>query len=444
MNKKNKNFINFFLENKKKLFEKLENNSLVLLYQNDILKKENGFYQKIINNDLFYFSSIQDEVRLVFFKNSNGIKKEFIFLKEDSKKNEIWGEENILKKKEIENVFKKKDIFYFKDFDKIFNEILLKNSKKNNLNFYLIDYENSNLISYNRKIDEVRKFKKKEKLKLDFKSFKKISTNLRQIKSPFEIQMIKKSLNINYNCFLEILKFLKENKNKKNIINENDIFCIISNYYFKNFSNFSYFPIIAGGENALKLHYKKNNSNIKKDDLILVDFGCEFLNYDCDITRVIPRNLKFSNHQKKIYDCVTHVNKKLINFIRPKMKFLEVEIFTLNLIKEKLIFLNLLDKKFLNLKIDLKNYKDKKIIFLIEKIREFYPHSFGHSLGLSTHDLCDYDFVEENMVLTIEPGIYIKKQKIGIRIEDNILIGKNKNINLSKNFLKEINEIENF
>ena len=188
---------------------------------------------------------------------------------------------------------------------------------------------------------------------------------------------------------------------------------------------YSFNTIMASGENATILHYEDNNQPLHKGELILCDLGALYKNYGSDITRTYPINGTFTDRQKEIYEVVLHANKETINFIKPGRTWKEVNDFTRNILAEGAKKLGIIKE-------------DKEII-------KYYYHSFGHFLGLDVHDVGNHNIpLEEGMVLTVEPGLYIKEEKIGVRIEDDILITKDGNINLSKNIIKEIKDIEEY
>jgi Xaa-Pro aminopeptidase len=187
----------------------------------------------------------------------------------------------------------------------------------------------------------------------------------------------------------------------------------------------SFNTIAASGANATVLHYEENNSELKKGNLILFDLGALYNNYGSDISRTYPLNGKFSERQKIIYEIVLKANKESIKFVKPGISWKELNKFA------KDILIN-----------------ECKSIGLIENdldINKYYYHSIGHFLGLDTHDVGQYDLkLSEGMIITIEPGLYIKEEGIGIRIEDNILITKDGAINLSKEIIKEVKDIEEY
>ena len=185
--------------------------------------------------------------------------------------------------------------------------------------------------------------------------------------------------------------------------------------------------IAAAGKNATILHYVSNDSEIKENDLILFDLGAQWNLYNADITRTFPANGKFTDRQKEVYEAVLRVNKAVIEKIKPGIVYKELNAWAKDLIAEECIKLGIIKEK--------------------EEVSKYYWHSIGHNLGLNTHDLEPQgrEFVfEKGMVFTVEPGIYISEEGIGIRIEDDVLVTENGCEVLTKDMIKEVKDIEEF
>jgi Xaa-Pro aminopeptidase len=182
-------------------------------------------------------------------------------------------------------------------------------------------------------------------------------------------------------------------------------------------------PIIATGINATILHYKKNNVAIKEGELVLCDVGALYNNYSADITRTFPINKQFTPRQRDVYSAVLGVQKEIISMIKPGVSMTDLNKKTTELIGEACVSLRLIS--------DPQDYK------------KYYMHSVGHHLGMDTHDLGARDAIlSTGMVLTIEPGIYIPEENIGVRIEDDIVVTEDGHKNLSIMIPKEVEELE--
>ena len=191
--------------------------------------------------------------------------------------------------------------------------------------------------------------------------------------------------------------------------------------------DFAFKTIAAAGKNATVLHYVTNDSELKDGDLILFDLGAQYKYYNGDISRTFPINGKFTERQKEVYNAVLRVNEKVIKEMKPGVKFVDLNKKAKDWISEECISLGLMTEK--------------------DDVSKFYYHSIGHSLGMDTHDIelenRDVTF-EPGMIYTVEPGIYIENESIGIRIEDDVLITEDGNEVLTKEMIKTVEEIEAF
>ncbi|KAG1140816.1 hypothetical protein G6F37_008714 [Rhizopus arrhizus] len=254
---------------------------------------------------------------------------------------------------------------------------------------------------------------------------------LRMIKSPSEIEAMKKSGLISAKAFVEAMKWTKPGLTEAQLWAKFDY-----ETRMRGSSMLAYVPVIAGGPNALSLHYVRNDMELKDNDLVLVDCGGEYNGYASDITRTWPVNGRFSDAQKELYQAVLNVNKKCIKLCTESSN------------------------------LSLHGIHSESVRFMKEELEEIgfnvtgwdlerilYPHHVGHYLGLDVHDLHSLDRsrkLKQNMVITIEPGIYVpyddkfpsKYQGIGIRIEDNVVIGKEEPYVLTSNTPKEVVDIE--
>jgi Xaa-Pro aminopeptidase len=260
----------------------------------------------------------------------------------------------------------------------------------------------------------------------------------RLIKSNEEIELMRKSCEIAANAHINVMK------NAKLGMTEFDLESMYLNEFKKGGSRFpSYNPIVAGGKNACVLHYIDNNKTINDGDMVLVDAGCEYGLYASDITRTFPINGKYSSEQREIYNIVLEAHNKACQAIKVGASCLEPQIESETVLSQGLKDIGLLHGS-------LDEILEKKLF------REFYYHKIGHWLGLDVHDDCPYSIngedikFQENMVMTIEPGIYINDSAdvderwkgIGIRLENDILATKLGYENLTKTVPSEPDAIE--
>lgn len=424
-----------FTKNRKKLFEKIANDSFAIIHAKDLHIKGDSTYFSQSDPNLFYFSGItQEQSILLICKTNNKLQTKLFIIRPNSKK-EMW-EGKKLSKQEAKNISGIQKTYYLDEFESIISE-QLKTHKK----IYLP--ENPHEIG---KTEVTLYF---DSLKEKFPSHSFLPLNpylkeLRQTKEKEEIKEIKKAIGITKKGFLEVLKSIS------NFKNETEIEGKLTQVFTSNFACHAYHPIVAQNENALILHYISNNSPLKKNKLLLIDAGAQYNQYHSDISRTFPISGKFTPQQKKVYSAVLHIQEYAISLLKPGVNRRKYEINIIKktateLIKIKCIpeaktqqLLENLSKQ----EITTDDYK-KNLKELVELVKPFYPHSTSHFLGLDTHDLGDYSSeILEGEVLTVEPGIYIKKKNIGIRIEDNVLITKNGCKVLSKEIPKSIEDIE--
>ena len=417
---------NFYSNNRANFIDSISRGGIAVFNSNDIYPisadSTMPFEQ---HRDIFYLTGIdQEETILLLFpdaKNTNY--KEILFVKKTNNHIKVWEGEKLSKKKAI-SISGIKTVLWTDDFKKLFKK-LLKEAKAIYINTN--EHHRANIETQTRE----DRFIKWTKLNFPNHPLKKsnfILQNLRSIKHDEEIYQIKKAIDISEKGFRRVLSFVKPG------VWEYEIEAEFSFIFIKNCSKgFAYSPIIASGYNNNTLHYTHNNSKCQSGDLILMDVGAEYGNYSSDITRTIPVSGRFNSRQRAVYDVVLKILEESMQLLTPGTLIKEYNMEVGKLVTSALIDLGLLYKND-SMLMDLKNPAYKK----------YFMHGISHHLGLDTHD---YGLIEEpiqpNMVLTVEPGIYIPEEGFGIRIEDDVVVQK-KGIpfNLSKNIPKDPDEIE--
>jgi Xaa-Pro aminopeptidase len=250
---------------------------------------------------------------------------------------------------------------------------------------------------------------------------------LRLIKSVEEVDIIKKACDITNNAFRRVLKTIKPD------LYEYEVEAEISYEFLRQgASDHAYAPIIAGGNNACFLHYIENDKKLKDGDMVLMDFGAEYANYSADLSRTIPVNGKFTSRQKEMYEATLRVFKFARSLMIPGTTINKYHKEVCNKWQEEHIKLGLYSEE------DVKNHKGDNPLWF-----KYFMHGTGHFMGLDVHDVGTRDTVlKPGMVITCEPGLYVEEEGIGIRIENDILITKDGNIDLMENIPIEIEEIE--
>jgi Xaa-Pro aminopeptidase len=415
-----------FLENRQRFSKKLKNNSIAILTSNDVMPTNAddvmGFAQ---NNDLFYLSGIdQDEtILLVYPDASKEENREILFVKEVTEHSKIW-EGDFLKKQEASQISGIKNVKWIHEFEKTVQLFAFEADT-----FYLghnehIKRTTSEMIT---RQDRMIQWCKEKYPLHQYDRVAKITRELRPIKSNEEIALIKKAVAISIKGFKGILKAVKPN------CKEYELEAELIYESIKNGGNRHAFkPIVASGKNACALHYNSNDGICKDGDMVLVDFGVCYGNYNSDTTRCLPVNGKFSPRQREVYQAVLNCLKEGSKLLKPGVLSSDYEKQMASLIEKELIGLGLLTTdEIANQNPDAPAYK------------KYFMHGTAHHLGLDVHDVGLYSRpFEEGMVLTCEPGIYIREEGIGCRLENDYLLTKDGNINLSEEMPIEIEEIE--
>jgi Xaa-Pro aminopeptidase len=254
-----------------------------------------------------------------------------------------------------------------------------------------------------------------------------IISKLRSVKSQEEIALMQEACNITETAFRRVLKFVKPGVKEYEIEAE-----FIHEFTRKGSTGFAYTPIIAAGSNSCVLHYIENDQVCKEGDVLLLDVGAAYANYNADMTRTIPVNGKFTQRQKEVYNAVLRVKRAAMNILRPGVVYFDYHKEVRKLIESELIGLKLLKKEEVE-----KQDPDKPLLL------KYFMHGTSHMLGLDVHDVGNmHAKVEVGQVWTIEPGIYIREEKVGVRLENNVVIGEKENFDLMKNIPIEVEEIE--
>ena len=382
---------------------------------------ENPYRQ---HSDFLYIAGLNEPNLICLISKNNNEYKSILFRDNTSEHEKIW-EGNRLDNEQISEKYDFPEIYNISDCkEKILNYI--KDKKVIYVEKGLND-EIDNLVF--KDLEKSKKDSQKEVAPLNL-----ITQKLRLIKSNYEIKMIRDAAKVSVEAHKAAMK-----KSKPGIY-EYELDAEIKYVFNKNNMHFAYMSIVGSGNNACTLHYIKNDSVLKNEDLVLIDAAAENNGYASDITRTFPVNGKFTKEQSQIYDIVLNAQEKAINFIKPGVTWNEVHKITVYEITKGLKELKLLSGTI-------------EDIIKKEAYKEFFMHNTGHWLGLDVHDVGEYENIlfQPGMVITVEPGIYInllnnnvseKWRGIGIRIEDDVLVTENGNEVITKDLAKKRNQIE--
>jgi Xaa-Pro aminopeptidase len=293
-------------------------------------------------------------------------------------------------------------------------------------------YLNSNENDRKSNLVQVRDYRYAEMMKQryplhQYKRGAKILKELRAIKTPLEIEVLQKACDITENAFRRLLKFIKPGVMEYEIEAE-----IQHSFLSQRATGPAYSSIIASGDNARTLHYIENNQECKEGELILMDFGAEYGNYCADLTRTVPVSGKFGRRQKTVYNACLHLHEYAASILKPGITMIDYTDKVGEEATQVFLKMGLLRKS------EVKN-EDKEN----RAYRKYLYHGISHHLGIDVHDLGTRTApIKAGMVFTIEPGIYIEEEKIGIRIENNYWVTRNSNKDLMKNIPITADDIE--
>lgn len=415
-----------FKRNRSKFISQMLPSSIAVFNSNDIFSTGADstlpFYQ---HRNIFYLSGVdQEESILVLNPNANNpAHKEILFLKETNDHIAIW-EGAKLNKDQAKSSTGIKSVYWLDEFETIFSKLMTNVDKVyfNNNDHYRKAVEMQT--REDRFLIWLKSNYPKHKIEYSFPIMEK----LRGVKEPEEIELIQKACDITEKGFRRVLKFLKPG------VMEFHVEAEYSHEFLRNRSKgFAYTPIIASGYNACVLHYINNNMQCKDGDMLLMDVGAEYANYSSDMTRTVPINGRFTDRQKSVYQAVLNVKNEASKMLIPGTLWEEYHVEVGKLMTSELISLGLLDKS------DIQNQDHKNPAY-----KKYFMHGTSHHMGLDTHDYGDLKTpMVANMVFTVEPGIYIPDENLGIRLEDDVVI-KNSGtpINLMKSIPIEVEEIE--
>lgn len=392
-----------FINNRNKVISKMENNSILICFS--LINDEDYF---VVNKNFYYLTGDNEKSDILVIEKNNNIVNEYMFIKAPNEFEEKWTGKTY-NKNQIYEFSGISNIYYLEEYDSIINSLL---NRYTNVYLDLNKPEFKKELSY----EETIKATLKNKNVLDFTPLIK---SARTIKQKEEIIEFKKAIDITNKGIIAILDNLRPG------IYEYQIESYFDQAIKYNGANGYSFPTIAAsGKNGACLHYSANNTIMKDNDLILFDLGATYNYYCADISRTFPISGKFTERQKLFYNIVLEAQKRVFEFYKPGVTTKEANELVIKFYQEKLLEIGLIKNK--------------------EEVSKYYYHGVSHHIGLDCHDLCDYTPLKPGCIVSVEPGLYIKEEGIGIRIEDDALITEDGCINLSEHIIKSVDEIEKY
>lgn len=389
-------------KNRNQVKKAMKDNSIMIIFSGNTVKSSADVeYPFVVNRNFYHLTQINEPNLILTISKEDDI----LFIEKSDEMFEKWVGKKI-SKQQASKKSNIKDIRYLEDFDE---------AVYNSFDNIYIDLEKD---QFNNYLTPALKFQEENKIHaLDAYP---IIAKSRSTKDKAEVNKMLEAIEITRIGLESIMRNLEPNKKES-------YFEAHFDFVLKNENVVHAFDTIAAsGINATTLHYVTNNEVANDNELILFDLGATSDLYCADISRTYPVNGKFSHRQKELYQMVLDANEMVINKIKPGVTMQELNDLVVKFYAKELKKLNVIKES--------------------SQVKDYYYHGVSHSLGLDTHDIGlnrDEKLVAGN-VITVEPGIYIKEEGIGIRIEDNILVTKTGNVNLSKNIIKTVTDIEEF
>ena len=415
-----------FVQNRARFTATMDRNALAIFHSNDIYPTSaDGTLPFKQASDIFWLSGMdQEESVLVLFPDAPKPEhREILFLTETNDLIAVW-EGAKLDKDQAFEVSGIRTVYWLQDWNRVMKELMSQTA-----HVYLVTEEH---LRRNNPV-ETRTMRLNKALKEAYPhhSYKRSATALnalRAVKTKEEVEVMQMAADITAAGYDRILRFLKPGVTEYELEAE-----FMHEFLRRRSRGFAYTPIIGSGANACVLHYIENNMPCNDGELVLFDVGAEYGNYACDVTRCFPVNGTFTPRQREVYEAVLRVEKASIELLRPGAILAEYHVQVGELMTKELIGLGLITQA----DVDAQDPA-------WPAYKKYFMHGTSHYLGVDVHDygLWDGSPIQEGMVFTCEPGIYIPEEGLGIRIEDDIVVTKEGHINLTKAIPKEVDEIE--
>ena len=414
-----------FIQNRKRFVERMEKNSIAIFNSNDELPTNGDQLFKFKqNSDLFWLTGIeQEDTMLVLFPDNPDPKyREVLVLVRPNELKEKW-DGHRLRAHEGTAISGIKTILWLDSLEAMLQTWI-----------HLADTIYLNTNENDRKANwvPVRDYRYAETMKQryplhQYKRSARILKDLRGIKTALEVDVLQKAIDITDNTFRRLLKFIRPGVMEYEIEAE-----IYHSFLMQRATGPGYGSIIASGDRARTLHYVENNQECKEGELLLMDFGAEYGYYNADLTRTVPVSGKFSRRQKTVYNACLHLHHYAASILKPGISIVD---YTEKIGDEATV---IFQKIGLLKKSDVKNEDPENRAY-----RKYLYHGISHHLGIDVHDLgTRTEPIRAGMLFTIEPGIYIEEEQMGVRIENNFWVTRNGNKDLMKNIPITVEEIE--
>ncbi len=413
-----------FVSNRANLAKLMLPNSLAVVNANDILPTNaDGTLPLHPNSDLFYLSGVQqeDSILLLYPDAHEENMREILFLRETNDLIATW-EGHKLTKEEARQVSGIKRIEWLSEFRALFHRLICE-----------CDHVYLNTNEHKRAVIEVEtrdaRFVRDTQSRYplhDYQRLARLMHRLRAVKSDIEIELMKQACAITKAGFLRVCRFVKPG------VTETEVEAEFAHEFIRRGGGFAYNPIIASGKNACVLHYIANDQVCRKGDALLLDVAASYANYNADLTRTIPVAGRFTRRQRQVYNAVLRVFRATCAAAVPGKLHRDWQKEAESFMQEELLRLGLLKPA------DIRKQDPER-----PALKKYFMHGVGHPLGLDVHDVgIITEPIQENWVLTVEPGIYIPAEGLAVRLENDIVVRQGGNLDLMADIPIEADEVE--
>ena len=393
-----------FIANRARLAAFLPSHSLAVINSNDVPPTNaDGTSALPANSDLFYLTGIeQEQTVLLLFPDADDEKhRTVLFLREPTRELETW-EGSKLSREKARELSGIQEIRWLSEFPRLFHSLMCEcrhvylNSNEHKRAVIEVESRDARFVA-----EVIRRYPLH-----DYQRLAPLMHELRAIKSELEVRLLRHACAITEDGFRRLLGFTRPG------VSEMELEAELAHEFIRQGGRFAYQPIIAAGVNACSLHYVTNSAVCRQGELVLLDVGASYANYNADMTRTIPISGRFSRRQKQVYQAVLRVLRHCRKGLIPGRKLSDWQREAEQIMEQELLALGLITLK------QIRQQSGDKPAF-----KQYFMHGVGHPLGLDVHDVGHTTKpIQSGWVMTVEPGIYLREEGLAVRLENNVLV----------------------
>lgn len=415
-----------FVQNRRRLMRLLPPGSLAVVNANDLPPANaDATLRPAPNTDLFHLSGVeQEETILVLFPDADDERqREILFLRETSDLIATW-EGHKLTRESARELTGIRNVQWVSEFPRVFHRLMCE---ADHVWLDSNEHKRAEIVVETREARFVHWVRERYPLH-HYHRLARLMHRLRVVKQPAEIDLLRRACQITKAGFERVARFVHPG------VSEHEVEAEFAHEFIRNRATFAYNPIIASGPNACILHYIENDRPCRDGDLLLLDVAACYANYNADLTRTVPVNGRFTRRQRRVYEAVLRALRAGIAGLKPGVKWKDWQAAAEELLARECVDLGLLKPRDL-----LENPEDPAR----RPVKRFFMHGLGHPLGLDVHDLgLTTEPFAAGWVMTVEPGLYLREEGIGVRLENDILITDQGPVDLMADIALEPDEIE--